>query len=602
MHKSQENGGKKMEKRILKRLLCLIVGSCLLLGNVLTVGAAEPFDVIGNVKPSKTDYVVELESVGNTFIGNKTPVEMTVGKRFCLVYTVAEVEQNELWQNGLTVTSDNTKEYVFNSGTMHYEFVKDKLLEVGSTYFIRYEMTADGLSYIAAKVNKDGEAAYLEFKIPVSNKYEGNQYFGLWFGSNGGRLSAKLTQVLCYDEAGNDLGINVNAPQGGATIMNYDLLTELDVPHHYEFSLKDAVEVAISNERGTKSDTVFMSYTVKNVEKNLCSQTGGTLTTSPDKQFPHGSTGLLNFNFCKEGEGSSLLHEGSHYLVRFDRNNGDFKVSVKETTSSGKTNYFGFSLYYGNYHQDAEYFSLWFGESASRPITADFVDFKCYDASGKNLAVQFNRDGVNVRHFGNLEDYTLCEGVYYALSNDTFLILDDECNMGRQIDEEGQDTVWGTYVINGDKLTMTMDNKIEEYTYLYENMTDKDGVKYIRLGDAKVSFVTGDKNEEGNTIVTVTAADGYKVQQPEKPSLKGLTFKEWCMGDGTVYDFDSVVTKSITLYAKYVDGDGHEYLSVDGPVNGISSTTIISIGVSSLLVLITIVICILAVKKVKKHG
>ena len=591
-----------MEKKKWTSLVCLIIACYMLCFNGLTVGAIEPFEVIGDVTPSKTDYAVEFFDAGNTFIGNEKPVELTKGKRYYLVYTVEEVEKNGLWQNGLAVTSDNRKEYVYTSGTMHYEGVSDKLMEVGSTYFIRYEMTDKGLSYVAAKVDESGKASYLEFKLPVSDKYENNQYFGLWLGSNGGRLTAKISQVLCYDEKGNDLGIYVNTPQGGSSIMNYDLLTELNVPHSYEFSLKDALEVAISNERGTKSETVFMSYTVKNVEKNLCDQTGGCSTTTPGKQFPFGNTsGILKYTFCKVEEGSSLLHEGSHYLVRFDRNGGDLKITVKETTNSGKIKYFGFPLSAGKYNPNSEYFSLWFGEGTDSPITADFVDFKCYDAGGRNLAVQFNRDGVNVRHIGNLEDYSMCQGVYYALSNDTFLILDDECNMGRKIDKEGQDTLWGTYVICDDMLTFTSDGTEEKYTYLYDSITDRDGIKYIRLRDQKVKFVTGEKGEKGDITVLVTATEGYKVQEPEAPVLKDLTFKEWCMGDGKAYDFDSVVTKSITLYAKYLDGDGQEYLVVDGTVEKFHPTSIIVIGASVLLVVITSVVCVLVIKKGKKH-
>ena len=383
--------------------------------------------------------------------------------------------------------------------------------------------------------------------------------------------------------------------------MNYDLLTELNVPHSYEFSVKDATELAICNERGTKDETVFMSYTVKNVKKNSCNQTGGMCTTTPTRQFAY-TGGVMNYTFCKEEQGSSLLHEGSHYLIRFDRNGGDLKVSVKETTAKGQVNYLGFPILYGTYQPDAEYFGLWFGESASRMVTADFVDFKCYDSKGKNLAVQFNKTGIAARHIGNLEDYTLCDGVYYALANDTFLILDDECNMGRRVDQNEQDTAWGTYVVNDDKLTLTMNKAKEEFTYLYDYMTDKDGVKYIRLSEQNVTFVAGDKDSDVNKTVTVTAADGYKVQAPEEPSYNGLTFKEWCLGDGSVYDFDSVVTETITLYAKYVDGNGQEYLFIEEPVSGVPTTAIIASITSVLLVAVTVVICILVVRRKKRHG
>lgn len=592
--------GDKMKGKTVKRMVAALAAGLLLVGSMLPAAAAEPFEEVGNPRPSGTDYAVDLRDVGNAFIGNETPIEMKQGSYFYLVYTVAEVEKNELWQNGLAVTSNNDTEYVFDEGTMQYDFSADKLLEPGCTYFIRYEMTEEGLSYVAAKANATGEASYIEFSLPYGDKYDGNRYFGIWLGANGGRLTAKLTQVLCYDENGNDLGVKVHTPMGGSSVMNYDLLTELDVQHSYEFSLKDASEVAISNERPTSAETVFMSYTVKNVEKNVCNQTGGACTTTPTSQFPHGDNGILNYEMC-ENEQSSLLHEGSHYLLRFDRNGGELRVMVKEQTGSGAVNYFGFPIYYGTYRADAQYFALWFGEGNTRMITADFVDFKCYDENGKNLAVQLNRDDVSVRHIGNLEDYTLCKGVYYAEKNHTFMILDDECNIGRKVDEKGQDTIWGTYVINQDKLTMTVDGVTEEFTYLYDSMTDKDGVKYIRLRDQKVKFVTGDKDQKGDQTVSVTAAEGYKVQKPEDPSLENLTFKEWCLGDGKAYDFDTVVTKSMTLYAKYVDGDGHEYLSAEGTVKAVPTSKILTIVVCVFLALITAVICVLVVRRGKKY-
>ncbi len=585
-----------MKGKIAKRIIAALAGCMLLAGSLLPAAAAEPFEEIGGPKPSKTDYEIELLDAGNAFIGNETPVEMTQGKRYYLVYTVAEVEKNELWQNGLAVTANNEIEYVFDQGTMHYDFAKDKLLEPGSTYFIRYEMTEEGLSYVAAKADSTGAASYIEMTLPYGDKYQGNKYFGLWLGANGGRCSAKLSQVLCYDESGKDLGVKVHTPMGGSSVMNYDNLTERDVQHSYEFSLVDASEVAISNARGTKAETVFMSYTVKNVQKNICNQTGGILTTAPTSQFPHGSSGILNYEVCMD-EKSSLLHEGSHYLIRFDRNGGELKVAVKETTSAGAVQYFGFPIYYGTYNPNAEYFSLWFGESNSRMITADFVDFKCYDTEGRNLAVQLNRDDVTIRHIGNLEDYTLCEGVYYAPENDTFLILDDECNMGRRVDEEGQDTVWGTYVVNEDKLTLTVEDTTEEFGYLYDFMTDKDGIKYIRLKDQNVRFITGNKDKAGDKTVTVTAADGYKLAEPETPTLAGYTFKEWCLGDGTAYDFDRVVTETMTLYARYTDGDGHEYLAMEESEQGLSGHTLMAIVICILLAAATVVVCILLARK-----
>ena len=584
-----------MKKKVLKKLVCFITVSFMLIGNVMPILAAEPFEIIGEVTPSKTDYHVSLEGVGNGFISNEKPVDMTAGKYYVLTYTVEEVETNDLWQNGIVATQDNSISGPFVKGTMHYEFSADSLLEEGCTYFFRFEMTEDGLSYVGTKADKDGNLSYICLPLPYGDIYTGCKYFGLWLGSNGGSISAKLSKVLCYDAAGNDLGVVLNTDVGGGSILDYDLMKEMNVPHSYEFSLKDAHDVAISNERATDAETVFMSYTVKNVLSNNCRQAGGSCNTDPQAAAPHGK-GILNYMFCEE-TGSPLLHENSHYLIRFDRNGGDLKVIVKETDSKGNTSYYGFPVMHGTYRPESQYFSLWYGDDVECTVTADFVDFQCYDENGNNLAVQLNQDNVAIRHIGNLEDYSLCVGVYYCVSKDTFLILDDECNIGRRVDEEGEDTDWGTYVIRDDILQMNIGDSAEEYKYLYDFMMDQEENKYIRLRNQKVRFVTGN---EDDFSVAVTAKDGYKVSEPEQPAVKGYAFESWCLGDGAEYDFDSVVTETITLYAKYKDGSGNESLTIDGAIRTVSPYIIVAIIACVLLVSGTCVACVIMVKRGKK--
>lgn len=585
-----------MERSLKRKLTCILTACMIIAGSVMPVGAAEPFEVIEDMKPSKVDYHVELDGVANGFISNKKPVEMKAGKYYVLTYTVEKVEKNDLWQNGIVATQDNTMSGPFVKGTMHYEFSADSLLEEGCTYFFRFEMTKEGLSYVATKAEKDGTLSYISLPLPYGDIYDDCKYFGLWLGGNGGNISASLSKVLCYDAQGNDLGIVLNTDVGGGSVLDYDLLKEKQVPHSYEFSVKDVHDLAISNERATDAETIFMSYAVKNVLSNKCRQAGGSCNTDPQAAAPHGK-GILNYMFCEE-TGSPLLHEGSQYLIRFDRNGGELKVTVKEKDSKGNVSYYGFPILYGTYLPESRFFSLWYGDDVECTVTADFSNFKCYDENGRNLAVQLNQENISIRHIGNLEDYSLCEGVYYSIDKDTFIILDDECNIGRKVDEEGQDTDWGTYVIRDDVLQMNIEGSVEEYQYMYDYMTDKEDNRYIRLKDQKVRFVTGDKED---TVTEVTAESGYKVAEPEKPEIKGYTFEGWCLGDGTVYDFDSVVTETTTLYAKYTDESGQEYITIDGPIRSVSVTKIAAITISSVLVAGTVVVCILMVKKGKKH-
>ena len=70
---------------------------------------------------------------------------------------------------------------------------------------------------------------------------------------------------------------------------------------------------------------------------------------------------------------------------------------------------------------------------------------KAYGSKGKNLAIQTNQ-GVEITHYGDLEDYSQCEAVYYCEENNTFIALDDECKAIRRGDNE-QVSVTGTYSI-----------------------------------------------------------------------------------------------------------------------------------------------------------
>ena len=584
-----------MKKKRFKRMAALAASILMLAGSVLPVNAAYPFEVKGNVKPSRTDYNIELDHYYNGMISNKTPVEMKEGKYYYMVYTVEKVEENNLWQNGIIATQDPEKFY--STGTMQYIFTTDLLFEQGCTYFYRFEMTKEGLSYIVAKADREGNLSYIELPIRENDVCKDCKYFGIWLGGDAKSFTGSLSQVLCYDSDGNDLGVVVNKATGSGTVMNHDLYNEMEMPHSYEFSLKDAKDVAISNERGTTAETIFMSYTVKNVAAQIVDMniSGGILSTGPQRPDPQGE-GIINYEWCKE-RGVSMLHEGSHYLVRFDRNGGELLVTVKETAQDGTVSYYGYPVYWGTYRPESEYFSIYFGVES---MSGDFYDFKCYDESGRNLAVQINKDDVSIRHIGNWEDYSLCKGVYYSVGKDTLFILDDENNIGRQMNRSKDSAVWGSYVINDTTLTMNVDGEEETFDYLYDFMTDKDGEKYIRLKDQKVTFVVGDKEKKEEQTVKVNAKSGYKVAQPDNPSIKGYTFKEWCLSDGTAYDFENIVTESMTLYAKYTDGDGHEYLAVDGPVNQMPVSTIVTIAAGILLVALTIAVCIWIGKKGKK--
>jgi uncharacterized repeat protein (TIGR02543 family) len=49
--------------------------------------------------------------------------------------------------------------------------------------------------------------------------------------------------------------------------------------------------------------------------------------------------------------------------------------------------------------------------------------------------------------------------------------------------------------------------------------------------------------------------------KPADPTLEGYTFAGWCTLDGTEYDFGATVLKSVTVYAKWINGAGITYVA-----------------------------------------
>ena len=573
-----------MNKKIVKTISALMLIGVLLC-SAFPVYAAE------KIKPSQKEYDIEISSAGLVFFGNEKKVDFSIGKKYFLTYTVDKVEQDQTVQSGMVVTPNHDQNYAYVGGNMHYD-TKSLFMDEGYTYFLRFEMTEDGMRFIAAKA-KDEVNSYVQLPFDYAGIEPENGYFGIWTGE-GGTLTASLSHVRCYDENGNDLGVYGATSRGVMVIADGLLDPNEKLKHSYEFSLKDAKTVAISNSRRTTSNVVYMEYTVKNVNPVGVTQSGVINTTMPSNPYPHGAGGgLLRFNLHETPDDCKMLTEGATYVVRFEKTEGDFSAMIKRYLN-GKEDYISCTRQDSTF-SDGGYFSLWFGEACK--LTADFVNVKCYDENGNNLAIQTNQ-GIGIIHHGNLEDYSECEAVYYCVKNDTFVSLDDECNASKWADDDEVSRA-GTYYINAAKLYLNIGKETEEFDYVFESFTDDSENQYLRLRDTKVRFVSGVISGDEIEQVTVTAKDGYKLSKPSDPTKKNNTFKGWCLGDGTEYDFDAVVTEALTLYAKWEDGNGNEYLASEVS-GGTIVTPMVVIGVSVLLVAGTTVAGTFIMKRRKK--
>ena len=219
-----------MKKSIVKRIsaLALCFG---LLFSVLPVSAAE------KITPSKKEYDIEISEAGRVFFGNEKKVEFKVGKKYFLTYTVDKVTKNETVQSGAVVTTNSNQNFPYVSGNMHYD-TKSLLMDEGYTYFLRFEMTEEGMRYIVAKA-KDEVNSYVQLPTNFGGAEPQTGYFGLWTGE-GGNLTASLSHVRCYDEKGNDLGVYGSTSRGVMVIGDGMLDPNENLKHSYEFSLNDA--------------------------------------------------------------------------------------------------------------------------------------------------------------------------------------------------------------------------------------------------------------------------------------------------------------------------------------------------------------------------
>lgn len=550
-----------MKKRILKQVLALTFCFVLLMSS-FTVQAEE------KIIPSTVDYEVNLRDASLVFIGNERAVDWKVGDKYFLTYTVTSLTNDTTIQSGMIVTSEREGTHPYLKGGMLFD-QSSLICEAGYTYFFRFEVTEDGLEYVAAKA-KGEESAYVEFPFTTGELKTKGPYFGIWIGE-GGSVTAELTHVRCYDENGVDLGIYAPA---SSEISIEDMTPAEGVNHTYAFSLAEARCISFGNARKTDSDVIFLEYKVSNVNAKDVDQSGTNMTNAPTAVYPHGDNmGYLNYTPHTEQDPTKLLAEGAHYLIRFERGEESYEVLVKRTLADGTVDYFSFTNWFGTYNANFGYVAMWIGENCA--VTADFTDVKCYDGAGNNLGIQTNQN-VKISHFGELEDYSQCAAVYYCKETDTFISLDDECNASRRVDGE-EASSQGTYAIEQAVMTLKIGEETETFDYTYNAFKDSDGNKYIRLTESTVTFKSRFMGGEVIETVQVTAADGFKVAKPSEPKEEGRAFAYWQTGEGKEYDFDEVVTENMDLYAAW-DGEGEWALtSILGVQSNVMTIAIVAL-------------------------
>jgi uncharacterized repeat protein (TIGR02543 family) len=567
-------------KYILRTGFTLLLAVALLCSSILFQ------KVNAETKISDKEYHLTLNERKQFFIGNEKAVSRKVGSKVFLTYTVQKTTYNgQNLQVGVVGTTTPKAVYPYEGGTMKFAEKMD-LFTPGYTYFFCFERTEDGFRYEGYKSDGVNEVK-LVFPANYGPADGAYTHYGIWaYEYKGGSISTVLNHMRCYDEDGNDLGIYVS---GKTTNLN-EINTLLDfhpvVNERQDIIIEGAPYLAISNENApsNKNAAVYMEYEVEELSEYSIIQMGLICTKAPEQSFPYsGGAGSLQWLEVRDSNSEySLLTEGAKYFICFKKEADDF-IGMVQRTINGVTETVSFSLRAGTYDPQNAFYSIWFAEGGK--FSAKLKNFKCYDETGTSLGIQFgyNRaDSIEVVRIGEILDYTESIAAYYCKANGQVLALADG-QVAYMFDAEGQEPEGVHYkIVNGAILILDYESGKDMYDYTSMVITDADGNQYERMGKKTITFVSGTTT----TMVSVSVENGYRSVEPEAPVRENDTFLGWYLGDGTKYEFGTLVTESITLYAKWESESNITYV----PAEPADYAWIIAVTTSLLLVAITVVV------------
>lgn len=381
---------------------------------------------------------------------------------------------------------------------------------------------------------------------------------------------------------------------------------EIDV--YYNFEVEEAQDLRIFNRDITDSKVVYMEYEVSDVE-DLTTLTGFSLynnTTNFTKAFEA-------FTTYKEGKKSPMLVEGAKYYICFAKRDNEIEIYAQRTVNGVSENVKMQDMY-GEYNKDYNYFTLAFGSEYGHTVTCKFKNFRCYDANGKDLGVQLGQAHASmfkIDQMGMVDDSEEFEGVYYCKEKPELglIALGKDFSGYQELNGKKANITYRVFSNGSDEAALHISSPSgkEIYDYRYLQIIDGEKNVYTRLRNVKATFVV----DETTSIEEVTAKNGYHIQKPQDPTKEGDTFVGWYLGNGKEYDFNSIATESITLYAKWESGQDKAFVDVEdtdfapdehGNEQTKTSVVPVVIAISSSLILIVagIVGSILVIRR-KRH-
>lgn len=418
-------------------------------------------------------------------------------------------------------------------------------------------------------------------------RHKGKQFFGIL-------LSALL---LCG-------GFTVQAAEDQ---MSEAVKFQPTIHTYYNITLEKASNVYISNEDTTDSNVIYMEYEVGEVREDLSNRTGFATMKVPllytDVLYNIGDGQCSYINFA-DGTQNPLLVPGARYYICFLKTSEGFELLVQRTVD-GKSVNIAFPSRLGEWDNAFRYFALHFGVDTTHTVSCELVNFKCYDGNGKDLGIRLNNQKKTgkIATVGTIREHSICEGVYYCEERPELgmIVLGENQKGYRKIEDKTEEFSYGVVANGADKATLSLkfpDGK-EVYSYQYVLILDDDENCYRKLKSPKVTFVVDD---EVIDVVYATFEEGYRIKQPEAPQKDGFTFDSWYLGNEEKYDFDTVVTESLTLYARWNEGHGNEYVQVGNSADEKMDVKLLISVIGSIVIGSGCIVGSVLILRGKKHG
>ncbi len=303
-----------------------------------------------------------------------------------------------------------------------------------------------------------------------------------------------------------------------------------------------------------------------------------------------GMSGFAGNTVTLEQVDTAAAESGSGYVAISSSNGGYQNAKVtnfKMTDADGYDLGFAFST-----HNLTSSSSQRYG-IAGKTITLKvdegegFKELAFYNDAGERLDIDAAAQGDGVYTFTMPEENISVEAVTYV-DNADFYGSYYNAEKGETIvigEESGIRSAQGfvaytVQIASDNSIDMTAEGSTLSGSILGETIT-VDGAVYTLLRSYFVTFVYND-GVTAETRVTVDSGE-YKVTKPDDPTREGYVFKGWVTADGTAFDFNSVVDRSITLYASWEPEGGVTEPEESGGCGGTLYAS--AIGAASLVLL-----------------